>query len=62
MPAFEWQTNATRDTPQFVTEAVVQRCSATLLKKRLWHGCFPVSFAKFLRTPILQNTSGCFCC
>ena len=31
---------------------------ATLLKKRLWHRCFPVSFAKFLRTPFLQNTSG----
>ena len=25
---------------------------ATLLKKRLWHKCFPVNFAKFLRTPI----------
>ena len=24
---------------------------ATLLKKRLWHKCFPVNFAKFLRTP-----------
>ena len=23
---------------------------ATLFKKRLWHSCFPVSFAKFLRT------------
>ena len=35
---------------------------ATLLKKRLWHRCFPVNFAKFLRTPFLQNTSGgCFC-
>ena len=32
--------------------------SATFLKKRLWHRCFPVSFAKFLRTPFLQNTSG----
>ena len=31
---------------------------ATLLKKRLWHRCFPVDFAKFLRTPFLQNTSG----
>ena len=31
---------------------------ATLLKKRLWHRCFPVNFAKFLRTPFLQNTSG----
>ena len=35
--------------------------SPTLLKKRLWHRCFPVNFAKFLRTPFLQNTSdGCF--
>ena len=34
---------------------------ATLLKKRLWHRCFPVNFVKFLRTPFLQNTSdGCF--
>ena len=24
---------------------------ATLLKKRLWHRCFPVNFAIFLRTP-----------
>ena len=28
---------------------------ATLLKKRLWHSCFPLNFAKFLRTPF-----GCF--
>ena len=25
--------------------------------KRLHHRCFPVSIAKFLRTPVLQNTS-----
>ena len=31
---------------------------ATLLKKSLLHRCFPVNFAKFLRTPFLQNTSG----
>ena len=31
---------------------------ATLLKKRLRHRCFPVNFAKFLRTSFLQNTSG----
>ena len=24
----------------------------TLLKKRIWHRCFPVDFTKFLRTPI----------
>ena len=30
---------------------------ATLLKKKLWHRCFPINFAKFLRTPLLRNTS-----
>ena len=39
-----------------------QRCSVkkglqTLLKKSLCHRCFPVNFAKFLRTPFLQKTS-----
>ena len=29
----------------------MQAPPATLLKKRLWHKCFPVSFAKSLRTP-----------
>ena len=49
--------------------AVIQWCSvkkvfletglrlATLLKRRLWHRCFPVNFMKFLRTPFLQNTT-----
>ena len=31
--------------------------TAFLLKKRLWHRCSPVNFAKFLRTAFLQNTS-----
>ena len=26
---------------------------STLLKKRLWHKCFPVNFAKFLRTSFI---------
>ena len=30
----------------------------SLLKKRLWHRCFPMIFAKFLRTTFLQNASG----
>ena len=30
----------------------------TLLKKRLWHRCFPVNFAKFLRKPFSQNAPG----
>ena len=29
--------------------------STTLLKKRLSHRCFPVNFAKFLRTPFLTK-------
>ena len=34
---------------------------ATLLKKRLWHRCFPVNFVKFLRIPFWKNSSGgCF--
>ena len=41
-----------------------QRCSvkegafrlATLLKEKLWQRCFPVNFAKFLRTPFSQST------
>ena len=28
---------------------------ATLLKRRLWHRCFPVNFAKFLGTPFLKE-------
>ena len=33
----------------------------TLLKKRLWHRCFPVNFAKLLKHLFSRNTSGgCF--
>ena len=31
------------------------RLRPTLLKKRLWHKCFPVNFAKFLRTPFFME-------
>ena len=31
---------------------------ATLFIKGLWHRCFPVNFAKLLRTPFSQSTSG----
>ena len=27
---------------------------ATLLKRRVWHRCFPVNFRKFLRTPFFN--------
>ena len=28
---------------------------ATLLKRRLWHRCFPVNFTKFQRTPFFTE-------
>ena len=28
------------------------------IKKGVWHGCFPMNFAKVLRTPFSQNLSG----
>ena len=34
----------------FFNKVAVRR-PAILLKERLWHRCFPVNFAKFLRTP-----------
>ena len=34
---------------------------ATLLKKRLRHKCFPLNFAKFLRTSYRTPRSYCFC-
>ena len=33
------------------TVSFLIKLNQTLLKKRLWHRCFPVNFAKFLRTP-----------
>ena len=29
---------------------------STLLKKKLWHWCFPVNFEKFLGTPFFDRT------
>ena len=53
--------------PNFAKFAGKHPCQVSLLtksffkKKRLWHRCFPVNFAKFVKTPFLQNTSGgCF--
>ena len=33
-------------------------CIPKAVKKRLWHNCFSVNLAKFLRTSFLKNTSG----
>ena len=44
----------------FFNKVAGLRC-AILLKKRVWHWCFPVNFTEFLRAPFLQNTSDdCF--
>ena len=31
------------------------RVSFFVIKKRLWHRCFPVNFAKFLKTPFITK-------
>ena len=36
--------------------------SATLLKKRLCHRCFPMKFAKFLRTPCWKTSQNDYLC
>ena len=55
---------ALRNFPKFTEKHLCQRLffnkaeslrSATLSKKRLWYRCFPVNFAKFLRTPLLRT-------
>ena len=37
----------------------LQTWPVTLLKKRLWHRCFPVNFVKFLRTSFLTEHLWC---
>ena len=39
----------------------LQAWPATLLKKRLWHTCFHVNFAKFLITSYRTAPNDCFC-
>ena len=34
----------------------------SLFIKKLWHRRFPANFAKFLKTPVFQNTSGSYFC
>ena len=42
----------------FLSEPLSGLRLATLLKKSSWYRSFPVNFAKFSRTPFLQDTSG----
>ena len=62
MPAFEWQTNVTRDIVQFVTEAVVGRCSVKevfleISQNSQENNCARVSFLiNLLLLDEIQNT------
>ena len=40
----------------FYKKRYSQKFQALGSKKRFWHRCFPVNFAKLLRAPFLQNT------
>ena len=42
--------NFAKFTEQRLFQSLFFNKAATLLKKRLWHRCFPVNFAEFLRT------------
>ena len=67
-----WKKGVLRNYAKFVGKHLCQSLffnkvaglPATLLKKRLWHRCFPVNFAKFLREiskntfTFFKNTSG----
>ena len=54
---FYWNSpGAASDSFRFsALKAVTQTYSVKTLRQRLWHRCFPVSFAKFLRTPFLTD-------
>ena len=40
---------------QFIFRFIQKQSPRRLLKKRLWHKCFPVNFAKFPRTPFFTE-------
>ena len=51
---FEISQNSQENTGARVSILIkFQAWPATLLKKRFWRGCFPVNFAKVLKTPFL---------
>ena len=41
--------------PEFIYNKLAGLKPCNFIKKRLWYRCFPVNFAKFLKTPILMN-------
>ena len=57
-PEVFYEKGVLRNFTKFTGKPLCQSRPATLLKKRLWHRCFLGNFAKCLRTPFSQNTSG----
>ena len=56
--------NFAKFTGKHLCQSIFLKKVATLFKKRLWYKCFPMNFAKVLRTPIFIRTplvAGCFC-
>ena len=47
--------NFTTCTRKHLCQGLFLNRPVTLLKKRLWQGCFPVNFVKFLGTPFLTE-------
>ena len=50
--------NFAKFTRKYLWQSVFEIKLQAVLKKKLWHRCFAVSFAAFLITPFLQNISG----
>ena len=50
-----FKTGVLKNFAKFTGKHLCQNQPATLLKNRLWHSCFPVNFAKFLRTPFFTE-------
>ena len=44
-----------RNFAKFIEKHLCQNLFIKVLKKKLWHRCFPVNFAKFLKTPFLTE-------
>ena len=42
---------------KFLLDKVAGPETCNFIENRFQHRCFPVKFAKFIRTPFLQNTS-----
>ena len=41
---------------KYFVQTVTNFLLTNLLKKRLWHRCFPANFSKFSRSPFLQSS------